>query len=181
MVEPSCEVEVAMLLDWAINTNQASSYLRLVSLPWVLPFQLPATYTPQLGKGVALTEGNDVVIISYGPVMLSSAVKAAKELMSAHGISVKVINLPWLNEVDADWLSEALVGFTKVLSIDNHYLIGGQGDRIAEALLANGNNTKLRRLALNCIPICGTNPEILCEHGLDTTSIVQYVIREFQQ
>lgn len=181
LMEPSCEAEVGMLLDWAINTNKASSYLRLVSLPWILPYKLPLAYKPELGKGVTLVEGHDAAIIAYGPVMLSSAVQAAQVLKSEHGITVKVINLPWLNNVDADWLVEVLGDCKPVFSIDNHYLIGGQGDRIADALTSKGiAGTELTRLALNEIPACGTNPEILREHGLDPDSLVQHVVNGIQ-
>jgi transketolase len=178
LMEPSCETEVAMLLDWAVNTNQASSYLRLMSLPWVLPYTLPMGYTPELGKGVALTDGQDAVVIAYGPVMLSAAVQAAQALKAEHGIAVKVINLPWLNAIDANWFAEILNGCKAVFSIDNHYLIGGQGDRIANAMLIQGLlSSKLQRIALNEIPVCGTNLEILCHHALDQTSIVNEIIK----
>lgn len=172
LMEPCCEEEVAMLLDWAINTNQYSSYLRLVSLPWVLPYQLPLGYKPELGKGVELTKGRDVVIIAYGPIMLSSAVQAAHALENEHGISAKVINLPWLNYVDANWLVQVAGSSKVVVSIDNHYTIGGQADRIADALLAEDVRTSLHRVALNDIPACGTNPEILGKHGMNSGGII---------
>ena len=176
IMEPCCEAEVAMLLDWAINTNETSSYLRLVSLPWVLPYELPAGYQPELGKGVTLTEGQDALIIAYGPVMLASAVQAAQALKSEHGIAVKVINLPWLNHVDADWLAETLDNCKAVFAIDNHYLIGGQGDRIADAMASKGlTSTKLHRLALKEIPACGTNQEILANHALDVAGIAKAI------
>lgn len=177
LMEPSCEAEVGMLLDWAINQNSRSSYMRLDSLPWVLPYALPASYKPELGRGVALTEGKDVAFIAYGPVMLSSAVQAAHALKSEHGITVKVINLPWLNKVDADWLAETIDNCKTVFAIDNHYLIGGQGDRIADAMALNGlTSKKLHRLALNEIPACGSNQEILSEHALDQGGIVAAVL-----
>lgn len=177
MMEPCCEAEVGMLLDWAINTNKASSYLRLVSLPWILPYELPAGYKPELGKGVALTEGQDAVIIAYGPVMLSSAVLAARTLKSEHGIAVKVINLPWLNYVDADWLANELSDCNTILSIDNHYLIGGQGDRIADALSRHSFASRaLHRAGLENIPECGVNNEILQHHGMDASSLVDRLI-----
>lgn len=178
LMEPSCEAEVARLLNWAINESKASSYLRLVSLPWVLPYSLPAGYEPELGKGITLTEGNDVTIIGYGPVMLSSAVQAAQMLNNEHGISTKVINLPWLNTVDANWLAETLGHCKSVLSIENHYLIGGQGDRLADAMRSNGlRHIGLHRLGLTEIPACGTNPEILNAHKMSFLSIVQEVLR----
>jgi transketolase len=176
LMEPSCEAEVGMLLDWAINTNKASSYLRLVSLPWVLPYELPADYQPELGKGVTITEGHDVVIIAYGPVMLASAVQAAQMLKSEHGIAMKVINLPWLNHVDAAWLAKALGNCKVVFSIDNHYLIGGQGDRIADAMASKIlTSTKLHRLALQEVPECGNNQEILANHHLDVCFIKETI------
>ncbi|OYY94486.1 MAG: transketolase [Hydrogenophilales bacterium 28-61-23] len=176
MMEPSCEAEVGLLLDWAINTNKSSSYLRLVSLPWVLPYALPTAYQPEWGKGVALTEGQDAVVVAYGPVMLTSAIQAARILKSENGITVKVINLPWLNHVDAGWLAETLAGYKAIFSIDNHYLIGGQGDRVADAMATLGlADKKLHRLALNTIPACGRNDEVLQFHGLTGMLIAEKI------
>lgn len=177
LMEPSCEAEVAMLLDWAINENTESSYLRLVSLPWVLPYALPANYKPLLGKGVALTEGDDATIIAYGPVLLSAAVQAAQSLRNEHGLAVKVINLPWLNNINAEWLIKEVGTRKKIFSLDNHYLIGGQGDRIADILASKGfPNNALYRIGLNEIPACGTNPEILKVHALDSSSISAIIL-----
>lgn len=177
LMEPSCEAEVAMLLNWAINENTESSYLRLVSLPWVLPYALPANYKPLLGKGVALTEGDDATIIAYGPVLLSAAVQAAQSLRNEHGLAVKVINLPWLNNINAEWLIKEVGTRKKIFSLDNHYLIGGQGDRIADILASKGfPNNALYRIGLNEIPACGTNPEILKVHALDSSSISAIIL-----
>jgi transketolase len=172
LMEPSCEAEVGMLLDWAINQNSGSSYMRLVSLPWVLGYELPADYEPKVGQGVALTEGNDAVIIAYGPVMLSAAVQVAETLQVEHGLSIKVINLPWLNYVDAEWLLKEVGKRKKIFSIDNHYIIGGQGDRIANVFARrNVQENTLYRIGLDEIPACGTNPEILSTHALDCEAL----------
>ena len=182
LMEPSCELEVAMLLDWAINQSTESSYLRLVSLPWVLPYELPSNYQPRLGQGVALTGGNDAVIIAYGPVLLSGAIQVAQTLRDAQGLSVKVINLPWLNRIDADWLVNEVGTSKKIFSLDNHYLIGGQGDRIADAFASKAlpKNT-LYRIGLDRIPTCGTNPEILTAHGFDVAALCGAVRQRFGQ
>jgi transketolase len=176
LMEPSCEAEVAMLLDWAINQSTESSYLRLVSLPWVVPYKLPSNYLPQLGQGVALTEGDDAAIITYGPVLLAAAVQAAKSLRDEYGLAVKVINLPWLNTVDAEWLNHEVEKSKNIFSLDNHYLIGGQGDRIANVFVGGTASQKtLYRIGLEEIPDCGTNPEILRVHGLDGETISDFV------
>lgn len=179
LMEPSCEAEVAMLLDWAITQNISSSYLRLVSLPWVLPYALPANYKPELGKGVALTEGKDVAIIAYGPVMLTGAFEAANILRRRHQLAVRVINLPWLNAVDTEWLSEAVKGCHTVVAIDNHYLVGGQGDRIASALTEMREPTPLlHRLGVAGVPACGTNAEVLQAVKLDGEAIAAAILKE---
>jgi transketolase len=177
LVEPCCEAEVGMLLEWCINQNPGSSYLRLVSLPWVVPYDLPAGYTPKPGRGVALVQGTDAAIIAYGPVLLSSAVTAAKKMKQEHGMSVKVINVPWLNCIDADWLADEISPCKVIVSMDNHYLNGGQGDRIAEALV-DGNmcEKSFHRFGIDKVPVCGTNQEVLAEHGLDENSIYRSLI-----
>jgi len=182
LMEASCEAEVAMLLDWAINQSTESSYLRLVSLPWVIPFELPSDYKPQLGKGVVLTEGKDAVLITYGPVLLSAAVQAAQSLSKESGLLVKVINLPWLNNIDAKWLIHELETCAKIFSLDNHYLVGGQGDRIAEIIAKEAlSEKKLFRVGISEIPACGTNPEILKVHGLDSASIIAVIRAELNK
>ncbi len=176
MMEPSCEAEVASLLDWAVNQHTGSSYLRLVSLPWPISYRLPEQYVPKLGQGVALVEGEDAVIISYGPVMLESAVQAAQELRMRRKLGVKVINLPWLNTVDAVWLGEAVCGYSHVFVIDNHYVIGGQADRIA-ALLAGleQGHPRLVVIGIHGVPHAGTPTEVLQAHELDAAHIARRV------
>jgi transketolase len=176
IMEPCCEAEVGMLLDWAINQNSSSCYLRLVSLPWVVPYNLPKTYRLELGKGVALTDGTNVAIIAYGPVMLSAAVNAAQALREKSNIYVKVINLPWLNQIDGNWLASELGEVDHCFSFDNHYCIGGQGDRIANAISAfTDKKTILHRVAIEQIPACGTNSEIIWAHGFNASKLAEKI------
>lgn len=172
LVEPSCEAEVGMLLDWCINEAPGSSYIRLVSLPWEVPYQLPQGYRPRVGQGATLVEGTDVTVIAYGPVLLSAAVEAAKVASKEKGISVKVINLPWLNRIDTDWLKHAVSGCRRIVALDNHYVLGGQGDRIAMALSNAGlGHVELRCAGVQDIPPSGTNPQVLRAVELDAEAI----------
>jgi transketolase len=178
MLEPSCEAEVELLLDWCVNAAPGSSYLRLVSLPWEIPYELPQDYRPRLGQGVMLRDGKDVAVIGYGPVLLSAAIQAAEKLAAEQGMQVRVINLPWLNRVDAEWLQSALQGCDRLLCLDNHYRVGGQGDVIAHALagLKLGDLT-VRMLGVEDIPPSGTNPQVLQTVSLDAESIAEAIVR----
>lgn len=175
LVEPSCEGEVGKLLDWCVNGTSFSSYLRLVSLPWSVPYELPASYTPVVGRGHVLVEGTDVAVISYGPVLLSAAFKAA-EVARQKRISVKVINLPWLNRVDADWLRESVAGCRRVVALDNHYAVGGQGDQVAKAIALTGIQVEFKHGAIATVPPSGTNPEVLRAVGLDEDAIFNLIV-----
>ena len=178
LLEPSCEHEVGLLLDWAVNTNPNSSYLRLVSIPWVVPFTLPEDYRPERGKGVVLRQGGDVAVIAYGPVTLSAAVQAAHALHDTHGVSTTVINLPWLNTIDGDWLVGAIRPARHVFVIDNHYVIGGQADAIARVLVSTPSvASRLHHIAVDRIPMSGTNAEVLHAHGLTAEAIAQTILR----
>jgi transketolase len=170
LVEPSCEAEVAPLLDWCLNGTEGSSYIRLVSVPWEIPFALPGGYRAQKGRGVVLADGGDAVLFAYGPVMLSEAWRAAQKL-GGEGIRLKLVNLPWLNSVDAGWLKQTAEGCRAILTLDNHYTEGGQGEIVAAALAEAGIGVTVRRLGLTDIPASGTNDEVLRFHKLDAESI----------
>jgi transketolase len=176
LVEPCCEEEVGLLLDWCIHQAAGSCYLRLVSLPWSLPYALPQGYAPKVGQGVTLVDGSEIALIAYGPVLLSAAVEAVAMITRDQGRSVKVINLPWLNTVDGAWLKEALGTCKSLICLENHYISGGQSDYIAKALAAeNLTGLKVRTHGVMGIPPSGTNQEVLKQLRLDPSGIAAIV------
>lgn len=177
LVEPSCEAEVQPLFEWCVNDAPGSCYLRLVSLPWDVPYQLPIGYEVKLGQGATIHDGSEVTVIAYGPVMLTAAVNAAQKLLKEDSITVKVINLPWLNHIDANWLGSELGTCRLLLSLDNHYLIGGQADSVMRALFDSGRKD-INYIAHGIdgqIPPSGTNIEVLNKTMLDMNTIVQII------
>src|SRR5207253_4624875 len=136
LIEPSCEREVGLALEYAVNWEPESVYLRLVSVPTAVPFQLPASYELVKGRGVALLEGKDAIIFAYGPVLLGQAYDAALRLRLEQQIGVTLINMPWLNVVDREWLRETVGDFDTVITLDNHYIAQGQGAMLAATIAA---------------------------------------------
>ena len=177
-VEPCCEAEMAMAVRWAVRENPKSTYLRVVSVPVEIPFDLPSDYRLELGRGVALTEGNDRAVIAYGPITLSAAVSAASRLKTK-GLAVRVINLPWLNYFDEEWLSEAVDGVGRIFTIDNHLVAGGQGERVAAKLAAKGCRAPVICLGVTELPACGTEQEVLRYHRLDADSLVEILAEDW--
>ncbi len=171
MAEPSCEREVELLFDYCVNGQEENFYLRLVSIPRAIPFELPSDYQIIKGRGVTLLEGEDAVVFGYGPVLLPEAWQAAKALESSHGKKVRLINLPWLNRIDLDWLKKAVGSTKKVITLDNHLIAGGQGEKIAAACARLGLPIQWTPIGLEDVPRCGQNDEILAFYRLDAAGL----------
>ena len=172
--EPCSEKEARLAIRWAVEQNPESTYLRFVNVPVDLPYTMPADYQLQVGRGVTLRNGTDVAIIGYGTILLTNAWKAADEL-AKQGISAAVIDLPWLNRVDDEWV-KTLGAFGHIVTLDNHYLEYGQGVMIGAALARTGVRAQLSQIGLQEIPACGSNADVLAYHGLDAAGISRTVL-----
>ena len=177
IIEPSCEEEIKLIFDWCVNVNQTSSYLRLVSIPTTKRFNLKKNYEGIKGQGVSIRDGKDALIITYGPILLSNSMEAVDILEDKFGLTISIINLPWLNYIDENWLIYEMKDFNYVFSIDNHFRQGGQGDRIAD-ILSNQKNisSQLFRFCIENKPAHGTNEEVLKFHKLDAVSISNRIL-----
>lgn len=171
MIEPYNEVEVERALEFCVNTWESNSYIRITPLPCNLTVDYEASKFI-FGQGTELTHGTDVVLFGYGPNILEEAVQAA-EILKSLGIGLKVINLPWLNSVDIVWLQAIMHGFNHVVTLDNHYSAGGQGDYLATKLINFQGSEKLQllKIGLDTLPSCGTNEEVLIAHRLDANNL----------
>jgi transketolase len=172
MAEPTVEAEVAPLYQHLLDANE-SAYLRLVSVKWPMPFACPPGHTPRLGQGWTAREGADALIVGYGPWMLANAFHAAEELQTRTGIAARVVALPWLNRIDRAWLRETIGTRRAVVTLDNHYVHGGQGDMVAAAIaeLAIDPAVHVTRIGVEELPECGTNDEVLAYHRLDVAGL----------
>ncbi len=172
ILEPCNAVETKWALDWCVNAAEQSCMLRLVISPSPRSITLPQDYRFTPGKGAVLNEGADAVLFAYGPVMLNEALKAA-ELLQEDGFTLKVVNLPWLNRLDGDWLEEVVGDCNFLFSLDNHSPYGGLGDLLLNGLMASPalRKKQLEKFAVDDFPACGTPPEALHYHKLDGQSL----------
>ena len=173
IVEPCCEAEVGLVLDHLLNGAAASGYMRLVSVPWEVPFSYPETGRIVPGRGVVLREGADAAIVTYGMIMASEAFRAAALLQERDNISTAVIASPFLNRIDGAWFRATLGSVKLLCTLDNHYVNGGFGDQLLSALFRAGfvPPAQVLRLGLEDVPACGQPDEVLAHHGLDAESL----------
>ena len=73
------------------------------------------------------------LLFGYGPVMLHEALVAADYLKKI-GFRLKVVNMPWLNKIDKDWLKRIVKGQKKIFVLEDHSAVGGLGDRLLNAI-----------------------------------------------
>lgn len=170
MLEPSCEAELSPLLSWCVEEHDQAAYLRMVSIPVSVPYRLPDDYAVRKGVGCELKSGQDAVIISYGMTMLTEAWHAAESL-EKEGRSVGLINLPWLNDVDEQWLAETVAPYGLIVCVDDHLSQLGQGQMLLATLAGSGYSGKAVHLGLEDFPPCGKNEEVLDAVGLGRDAI----------
>lgn len=115
-------------------------------------------------------------MISYGPIILPLLIRAA-EILSNEGIEAKVVNLPWLNRIDSQWLEETLLSIPAVACVDNHMTFGGQGEEI-EKLVKNSpklKEIKVGKIGIDGVSRTGAVMEILRYFHLDPESLVSRI------
>jgi len=176
IIQPCNAFETKRAVEYCVNESKENCVLRLVIGPSPESIQLPEDYEFNIGIGTELTDGKDAVLFAYGPVMLHEALVAA-ELLYKIGYGLKVVNMPWLNKIDLDWIDGLTKDYKKIFVLEDHSTTGGLGDRILEALtdVHHINGKEFQKLGLDDYPECGTPLEVLEYHELDGKSLARRI------
>ena len=143
-------------------------YLRFGRLA-VPVFHDEANYHFELGKGEQLTEGNDIAIIATG-LMVNEARMAAEQL-AAEGIHARVINIHTIKPIDAACVTEWAQKCGKVVTVEEHSVIGGLGDAVADVLMGKVA-CGFHKIGINDeFGQSGKATEVLAEYGLTAPQI----------
>ena len=180
-IEPANAIETKQALKWCVNEATQSCMMRLAISPSPRTISLPRDYQFVLGEGSVILDGQDAVLFAYGPVMLNEAIVAA-ETLRKQDLSLKVVNLPWLNRIDEDWFRELVAAFETVFILDNHSQFGGLGDQVLNtAQKLDGLRAKRYiKFAIIDYPACGRPQEVLAYHKLDGKSIAASILETVQ-
>ena len=120
-----------------------------------------------------LKEGTDVSILATG-LEVSQALEAAK-LLEADGISAEVINIHTIKPLDEELVIRSASKTGKVVTVEEHSVIGGLGSAVAEVLCEKAP-TKLLRIGVNdCFGESGPALELLHKYELDAEGIYKKV------
>jgi len=135
-----------------------------------------ADYKFEIGKGIVLREGKDVAIIATGLEVGESL--AAAEMLAADGIDAKVINIHTIKPLDEELVVAAAKETGKVVTVEEHSVIGGLGSAVAE-VLSEKAPTKMLKIGVNdTFGESGPAVALIKKYGLDAESIYKKV-KEF--
>ncbi|NWO23107.1 transketolase family protein [Mogibacterium timidum] len=132
VVNPADAVSARKLLDEVVDTD-GPAYVRLGRSG------VPVIYGDdadiKVGKANTVREGTDVTIIATG-IMVADALEAADEL-AAKGVSARVIDMHTIKPIDSDAIIKAAADTGKIVTAEEHSVIGGLGSAVAEVLVQN--------------------------------------------
>ena len=176
VISPADDVEAKAAVKAAYE-HQGPVYLRFGRLAVPVINDRP-DYKFELGKGVVLREGKDLTIIATG-LPVSSCLEAAEKL-AADGIDAKVINIHTIKPLDEELVVAAAKETGKVVTVEEHSVIGGLGSAVCD-VLAEKAPTKVLKIGINdTFGESGPAAELIKKYGLDTDSIYEK-IKEFSK
>ena len=181
VIAPSCSDEAESLMYQAIKQVAAdraagkdgNSYLFFVGrenypLTWIEGAQYP------WGKAQVLSTGSDVVLIGCG-VLVNKVIEAGKQL-AAQGVKATVISNPFVNQVDLETIGAAVKACGgKVVTIEDHQIIGGMGAQVSHALSNAGIAHSIKTLGIHNEfgQSAYLAEELYVKHGLTAPKVVE--------
>ena len=171
VINPSDDVEARAAVKAAYE-HDGPVYMRFGRLAVPVINNNP-DYKFELGKGVVLREGKDVTIIATG-LPVANCLEAA-EMLAADGIDAKVINIHTIKPLDEELVVAAAKETGKVVTVEEHSVIGGLGSAVCD-VLSEQAPTKVLKIGINDVfGESGPALELIKKYGLDAESIYQRV------
>ena len=171
IINPSDDVEAKAAVKAAYEM-EGPVYLRFGRLAVPVINDTP-DYKFEIGKGVVLKEGTDLTIIATG-LEVNESLEAAK-MLEADGISVEVINMHTIKPLDEELVVQTAAKTGKVVTVEEHSIIGGLGSAVAE-VLAEKQPAKLLRIGVeDRFGESGPAVKLLEKYELDEAGICKKV------
>lgn len=132
-------------------------------------------YGFEVGKAVELHEGTDITVIACGSCAFQ-ALQAANFLDNSDGLKVRVLNMHTIKPIDREAIVKAISDTRRIITVEDHSVIGGLGAAVAEVIAETGKGCAFRRLGIQdqFAPI-GLHEDIMSILGIDSNGIIAAV------
>lgn len=174
VINPSDDVEARAAVKAAYE-HQGPVYMRFGRLA-VPVINDREDYKFEIGKGVVLREGKDLTIFASG-LPVGNCLEAA-EMLAADGIEAKVVNIHTIKPLDEELVVAAAKETGKVVTVEEHSVIGGLGSAICDVLCEKAPMTVKKIGIQDTFGESGPAVELLKKYGLDAEGIYKS-IKEF--
>lgn len=135
-------------------------------------------YAFQIGKAVTLWDGKDITLIGMGSI-LKDVLDAAQQLQG-EGIHARVIDMHTIKPIDKETVIKAVEETGKIVTVEDHNVIGGLGSAVAEIVAEYGKETMFKRIGLcDFSKGYGTYSEVKKNNGVDIHCICRCIKETF--
>ena len=166
VIVPADEEETRQVIKKAVEFN-GPIYIRLGRLAAKDIFD--SSYDFEIGKGRVLREGKDITLIGTG--MTTSIILEAANELALDGIEVNVIHMPTIKPIDEDIIVEAAKKTKNIITVEEHSIIGGLGDRVC-SVTSREYPVKVNKIGIEDVfGQSGTPNELLEYYGLTVDNI----------
>jgi transketolase len=171
VIVPSDATQAKMALTYALK-QKGPVYVRLNrnAMP-----DIPSSDAFYDCKVIKCSEGSDITIAANG-ITASFANEAAKEL-KAKGINAEVLSVPFVKPLDVEGLEKSVAKTGKLLTIEEHNVIGGFSSAISEAFMKRGVHCAFDSIGIaDTFTESGPYEELLAKYGISTENIVKHAL-----
>ena len=173
VIQPADDIEARQAVKAAYDYH-GPVYLRLARL--ASPVFNSEDYKFELGKGVTLRDGSDVTLVATG-LPVTAAMEAA-DMLAGCGISARVINMHTIKPIDQEILLKAARETGKIVTIEEHSVIGGLGGAVCESITEKCPVPVCRIGIQDQFGVSGPALDLYKLYGLDAEGIFKRV-KEF--
>lgn len=143
VIVPCDTVQTKQAIEFAVSYN-GPCYIRVSRAN--LPDVFDENYKFDINKAIKIKEGKDVTLISNGETLIET-INCAK-ILTENNINAEILNIPVIKPLDSKRIIESAQKTKRVVTIENHSIIGALGSAVAEVLSENCP-TKLTRIGIN--------------------------------
>ena len=168
---PADEKETKQAIKYAAEHN-GPVYVRIARTN--LPDVVDENYEFNPTKAVIMKEGTDVTLITNGETLVET-IDCAK-ILHEKGINAEVINIPVVKPIDAETIINSAKKTNRVITIENHSIIGGLGSAVCE-VLSETYPVKITRIGTNDeFGQSGTAKELMAHYGLNCDKLTEKIM-----
>ena len=128
----------------------------------------------EIGKGIQIGNGTDASIIATG-ITVNEAIKAKEELKEK-GINVRVIDMHTIKPIDKDMIIKCAKETERIITVEDHNVIGGLGSSVCEVLVENYPKKVTRMGIEDIFGRSGKAEDLIKYYGIDKDSIIEEIV-----